>query len=79
LAIEDIGPSKTDCSRSQRGAKLGAVTGRLPSSARLTHPATRAVLGDVEAPDEKAAEALAVKKFGLDEEQRKRLAVQEQA
>ena len=32
-------------------------------------------LGDVEAPDKKAAEAVALKKFGLDEEQRKRLAV----
>jgi hypothetical protein len=32
-------------------------------------------LGVVEAPDEKAAEAAAVKKFGLDDEQRMRLAV----
>jgi hypothetical protein len=33
-------------------------------------------LGTVEAPDEKAAEAFAVKTFGLTEEQRKRLVVQ---
>jgi hypothetical protein len=32
-------------------------------------------LGVVEAPDKKAAEAAAVKKFGLDDEQRMRLAV----
>jgi hypothetical protein len=32
-------------------------------------------LGTVEAPDEKAAEAFAVKTFGLTEEQRKRLVV----
>jgi hypothetical protein len=32
-------------------------------------------LGTVEAPDAHAAEAAAVKQFGLDEEQRKRLAV----
>jgi hypothetical protein len=35
-------------------------------------------LGTVEAPDERAAEAAAVAQFDLDEEQRKRLAVQEQ-
>ena len=35
-------------------------------------------LGVVEAPDEKAAEAAAVEQFGLDEEQRRRLAVREQ-
>jgi hypothetical protein len=35
-------------------------------------------LGTVEAPDERAAEAATVTQFDLDEEQRKRLAVQEQ-
>jgi hypothetical protein len=35
-------------------------------------------LGTVEAPDARAAEAAAVVQFGLDEEQRKRLAVREQ-
>jgi hypothetical protein len=35
-------------------------------------------LGTVEAPDQEAAEAAAVTKFGLDDEQRRRLAVQEQ-
>jgi hypothetical protein len=35
-------------------------------------------LGTVEARDEKAAEAAAVKEFGLDDEQRRRLAVREQ-
>jgi hypothetical protein len=35
-------------------------------------------LGVVEAPDEKAAEAAVVEQFGLDEEQRRRLAVREQ-
>jgi hypothetical protein len=35
-------------------------------------------LGTVEARDEKAAEAAAVEQFGLDDEQRKRLAVREQ-
>jgi hypothetical protein len=34
-------------------------------------------LGTVEAPDERSAEAAAVAQFGLDEEQRKRLAVRE--
>jgi hypothetical protein len=34
-------------------------------------------LGDVEAPDQKAAEAEAVKEFNLDDEQRRRLVVQE--
>ena len=34
-------------------------------------------LGTIEAPDEKAAEAEAVKLFGLDEEQRKRLSIWE--
>jgi hypothetical protein len=34
-------------------------------------------LGIVHAPDEKAAEAVAVKQFGLDDEQRKRLIVWE--
>jgi hypothetical protein len=38
--------------------------------------ATRAIpLGTIEAPDQKAAEAEAVKLFGLSEEQRKRLSV----
>jgi hypothetical protein len=35
-------------------------------------------LGTVKAPDARAAEAAAVKQFGLDEEQRKRLAVREE-
>jgi hypothetical protein len=35
-------------------------------------------LGTVEARDEKAAEAVAVEQFGLDDEQRKRLAVRAQ-
>jgi hypothetical protein len=35
-------------------------------------------LGTIEAPDERAAEAFAVKTFGLSEEQRRRLAVREQ-
>jgi hypothetical protein len=35
-------------------------------------------LGTVEAPDEKAAEAAAVAQFGLDDEQRRRIAVREQ-
>ena len=35
-------------------------------------------LGTVEVPDERAAEAAAVAQFDLDEEQRKRLAVEEQ-
>jgi hypothetical protein len=35
-------------------------------------------LGIVKAPDGRAAEAAAVKQFGLDDEQRKRLAVREE-
>jgi hypothetical protein len=35
-------------------------------------------IGNVEAPDERAAEAAAVAQFGLDDEQRKRLAVREE-
>jgi uncharacterized protein YchJ len=35
-------------------------------------------LGNVDAPDEQAAEAAAAVQFGLDEEQRKRLAVREE-
>jgi hypothetical protein len=35
-------------------------------------------LGRVEAPDREAAEAAAVEKFGLNDEQRKRLVLQEQ-
>jgi hypothetical protein len=34
-------------------------------------------LGTIEAPDAKAAEAAAIEKFALDDEQRKRLAVRE--
>jgi hypothetical protein len=34
-------------------------------------------IGDVQAPDERAAEAAAVAKFNLDHEQRRRLVVQE--
>jgi hypothetical protein len=36
-------------------------------------------LGTIEAPDAKAAEAEAVKLFGLNEEQRKRLAISERS
>jgi hypothetical protein len=36
------------------------------------------ILGTVEAPDEQSAEAAAVTRFELDDEQRKRLAVQEE-
>jgi hypothetical protein len=35
-------------------------------------------LGTIEAPDQRAAEAFAVKTFGLSDEQRRRLVVQEQ-
>jgi hypothetical protein len=35
-------------------------------------------LGTVQEPDARAAEAVAIKQFGLDDEQRKRLAVREQ-
>jgi hypothetical protein len=53
------------------GAKL--------KSWRVSLLRSRAIpLGTVNAPDEKAAEAAAVKQFGLDAEQRMRLAVREE-
>ena len=39
------------------------------------HAAPPSLLGEIEAPDAKAAEGAAAAQFGLDEEQRKRLAV----
>jgi hypothetical protein len=42
-----------------------------------SHPSKPRYLGDVEAADERAAEAAAVEEFKLSDEQRKRVVVQE--
>jgi hypothetical protein len=45
--------------------------------ARIAHQERTEFLGHVEAPDRSAAEAAAVEKFKLNDEQRKRLVLQE--
>jgi hypothetical protein len=48
-------------------------------SRRVSLPRSRAIpLGTVKAPDERSGEAIAVAQFGLDDQQRKRLAVREE-
>jgi hypothetical protein len=64
------------CSRKDTPAKLAARMGRRWRVILLRGKGQ--FLGEVEAPNEKAAEAVAAAQFNLNDEQRKRVAVQEQ-